>query len=69
VRPQVLSGSLSQMPWGSTEPRETASHAPAFPGKAQLTQAPEHSSLQQTPSAQNPEAHSVPQTQRVPSAF
>ena len=74
-------GPLSRhMPCGSSRPGSTGQHVPSRPVWLQLTHAPRQPTLQQTPSAQNPEAQSpslphsapgglgpqLPFTQRIP---
>jgi hypothetical protein len=44
-------------------------HVPPRPGRAQDTQPPSHATLQQTVSAQNPEAHSSPVPHFAPFIF
>jgi hypothetical protein len=57
--PQESCGSLRHCACGSGRPAGTTAHSPALPGRAQATQAPVQATLQQTPSAQNPEAQSA----------
>lgn len=49
----------TQLSRGSV-PISTGIHVPKLSVLAQVRQTPPHASLQQTPSAQNPEAHWVP---------
>ena len=58
-----------QTPCGSALPTETGAHSPARPARLQLTQGPLQATLQQTPSAQEPESHSVAAVQTAPSGF
>jgi hypothetical protein len=67
--PQGSVDSFLQTPWGSPAPAAATAHSPGFSFWAQLTQAPVQAVLQQTPSAQNPEAQSVPQVQAAPSGL
>ena len=57
--PQVATPWSSQLLRGSV-PTSAGMHVPTFPAPAQVRQTPSHVSLQQTPSAQNPEAHWLP---------
>jgi len=67
--PQLDAGLGVQIPWGSAAPKVAAPQIPARPACAQLTQGPVQAMLQQTPSAQKPEAHCDPATQIAPSGF
>jgi hypothetical protein len=67
--PQVLSGSAVQTPWGSIPPTVTGAHSPARPARLQLTHGPLQFTLQQTPSAQNAESHSLAAVHTAPSGF
>jgi hypothetical protein len=57
------------MPWGSAAPKVVGPQVPIRPACAQLTQGPVQAMLQQTPSAQKPEAHCAPALQTAPSGF
>src|SRR5215207_10421527 len=57
--PQVSGESSRQTSCGSSAPAGTGAHSPMRSGWLQLTQAPVHSTLQQTPSAQKFEARSL----------
>jgi hypothetical protein len=50
-------------------PEATGRQVPAVPVPSQRSHAPAHGALQQTPSAQKPEAHSPPEVQAVPCVF
>src|SRR3954453_10476896 len=69
LEPHVSCGSVGHLLWASGLPSATGWHSPIFPGWLQLTQAPLQARLQQTPSAQNPESHSLSSTQALPSGF
>src|SRR6185436_13888375 len=68
-RPQVSCFSATHWPCTSGLPSATGWHSPILPGWLQLTQAPVQARLQQTPSAQKPESHSVVSLQVAPSGF
>ncbi len=55
--PQESSASTRHFPRGSIVFAGTGLHSPTLPATLQATQAPSQARLQQTPSAQNPEAH------------
>jgi hypothetical protein len=67
--PQLDAGLFSQTWWGSAAPRVAGAQVPSRPDCAQLTQAPVQAMLQQTPSAQKPEAHCEPALQIAPSGL
>ena len=67
--PQVDSGLRAQTWWGSAAPCVVGPQVPRRPDCAQLTQGPVQAMLQQTPSAQKPEAHCDPAVQMAPSGF
>ena len=67
--PQVDAGPCAQMPWGSAAARVVGQQVPTRPDCAQLTQGPVQAMLQQTPSAQKPEAHCDPARQMAPAGF
>ena len=52
--------------WRGSVPTSAGMHVPKLSGLAQLRQIPSQASLQQTPSAQNPEAHWLPTEQADP---
>jgi len=64
--PQLDAALRAQMPWGSAAPNVVGAQVPIRPGCAQLTQGPVQAMLQQTPSAQKPEAHWDPAAQKAP---
>jgi hypothetical protein len=64
--PQVDAGLFTQRPWGSAAPSVVGEQVPIRPDCAQLTQGPVQAVLQQTPSAQKPEAHCDPALQTAP---
>jgi hypothetical protein len=64
--PQLDAGLRAQMPWGSAAPSVVGPQVPLRPSCAQLTQGPVQAVLQQTPSAQKPEAHCDPALQTAP---
>jgi hypothetical protein len=55
--PQLSGASLRHTPCLSGMPAGTETHSPSRSGSLQLTQAPLHATLQQTPSAQKPLSH------------
>ena len=67
--PQLDSGLRAHTWWGSGAPSVVGAQVPRRPDCAQLTQGPVQAMLQQTPSAQNPEAHCDPALQMAPSGF
>ena len=67
--PQLDAGLCAQSPWGSAAPSVVGPQVPSRPACAQLTQGPVQAMLQQTPSAQNPEAHCDPALQTAPGGF
>jgi hypothetical protein len=67
--PQLDSGLRAHTWWGSAAPSVVGAQAPRSPDCAQLTQGPVQAMLQQTPSAQKPEAHCEPVLQMAPSGF
>jgi hypothetical protein len=52
--------------WRGSVPTSAGMHVPKLSGLAQVRQIPSQASLQQTPSAQNPEAHWLPVEQADP---
>jgi hypothetical protein len=50
-------------------PSGVGAHVPTRPTPAQLTHGPEQATLQQTPSAQNPDPHSAAFAQAAPTGF
>lgn len=64
--PQLDAGLRAQIPRGSAAPSVVGPQVPSRPACAQLTQGPVQAMLQQTPSAQNPEAHCAPVLQTAP---
>ena len=66
VVPQVLGGWTAHMPCGSGLLVSTGQHVPSRPGWLHVRQAPVHATLQHSPSAQNPDAHSLPLLQTAP---
>jgi hypothetical protein len=66
VVPQVLGACTAQMPRGSGLLVSTGQHVPSRPGWLQVRQAPAHATLQHSPSAQKPDAHSLPLLQTAP---
>jgi hypothetical protein len=54
---------------GSTAFMSTGQQVPPRPGRAHETQPPAHATLQHTPSAQKPDAHSVPILHVAPFIF
>jgi len=64
--PQLAAALCAQRPWGSAPPDVVGPQVPIRPACAQLTQGPVQAMLQQTPSAQKPEAHCDPALQRAP---
>jgi hypothetical protein len=67
--PQLDAGLRAQTPWGSAAPSAVGPQTPIRPVCAQLTQGPVQATLQQTPSAQKPEAHCDPAWQTAPSGL
>jgi hypothetical protein len=65
-RPQVSTPSSAHWSRGSV-PTSAATHVPTLFCAAQVMQVPAHSELQQTPSVQNPLAHSSPAVHGAPS--
>jgi hypothetical protein len=55
--PQVEAGSRRHSPCGSAIPEGAGRQSPGLSGRLQLTQGPVQATLQQTPSAQNPDWH------------
>ncbi len=66
IWPQLLSGSRPQTPRLSIAPAGAGTQRPASMGSLHETQGPVQATLQQTPSAQNPESHWVPSSQGCP---
>ena len=66
VVPQVLGGWTAHMPCGSGLLVSMGQQVPSRPGWLQVRQAPVHATLQHSPSAQNPDAHSLPLLQTAP---
>jgi len=64
--PQVEAGLFTQRPRGSAAPSDVGEQVPIRPDCAQPTQGPVQEVLQQTPSAQKPEAHCDPALQTAP---
>src|SRR4029079_19738920 len=69
VVPQVEAAWLTHMPCGSGFPASVGQQVAGPPSCLQLTQEPVHPTLQQTPSAQKPEPHSLALAQGMPFAF
>jgi hypothetical protein len=67
--PQVLAASALHWLCGSGLPAATGEHSPKVPTWLQLTQGPVQARLQQTPSAHDPDAQSVPAVHAAPSGF
>jgi hypothetical protein len=67
--PQPARGSTRQTPCGSGLPAGAGLHSPILPTCLQLKQAPVQGTLQHTPSAHEPEAHSLASPQTAPSGF
>src|SRR5262249_49952903 len=61
--------SFLQTPRGSATPRSTGQQVPSRPTCVHETHPPWHATLQHTPSAQKPEAHSVAFAQKAPRGF
>ena len=68
LSPQVSGGSRRHTSCGSGTPAGAGRHSPTNSGRAQLTHGPLQARLQHTPSAQKPEAHSVPLAQGTPTS-
>jgi hypothetical protein len=66
ICPQLLSGSCPQTPRVSGVPAGAGTQRPASLGSLQETQGPVQATLQQTPSAQNPESHCEASSQGCP---
>jgi hypothetical protein len=66
IWPQVLSASWPQTPRLSAAPAGAGTQRPACIRSLQETQGPVQATLQQTPSAQNPESHCEPSSQGCP---
>ena len=64
--PQVVAPLSVQMPWGSGAAAGLDAQVPSEVDSAQLWQAPVQAELQQTPSTQKLEAHSLPAEQGCP---
>jgi len=69
VVPQVAGACTAQTLCGSDPPASTGQHVPPRPGWLQLMQAPLQATLQQTPSAQNVDLHSLFAVQTAPFGF
>jgi hypothetical protein len=69
VVPHLAAPSSTHWPRGSATPRSMGQHVPLRSGIAHETQPPPQATLQHTPSAQNPEAHSLPLVQFAPFIF
>jgi hypothetical protein len=67
--PQLDSALRVHTWWGSAAPSVVGAQVPRRPDCAQLTHGPVQAMLQQTPSAQKPEAHCDPALQMAPSGF
>lgn len=65
VRPHIAAVSVGQRPPGFV-PAEDGRQVPSAPGDTQVKQASAHAVSQQTPSAQNSDAHSEPAVQGSP---
>jgi hypothetical protein len=65
VEPQVDAACTGHWSRGSV-PSCALTQVPTVPWPAQVTHVPVHAALQQTPSAQNPVAHSAPIAHDVP---
>jgi len=59
LRPQVVGASCAQNPRGSAAPAATGTQMPIEPGSAHERQDPVQAALQQTPSKQSAEEHSL----------
>ena len=59
VVPHVAGVWTTQTPWGSMAPVSTGQQVPPRPSWRQVTHAPLHATLQQTPSVQKPDLHSL----------
>jgi hypothetical protein len=69
VWPQVEAATILQVPVGSAPPAGTAEQVPSLPASAHELQAPVQAVEQQTPCAQTPCWHSLPEAQAEPSGF
>ena len=69
VVPQVEASSLMHWPCGSGFPASVGQQVPCRLSWLQLTQAPVHPTLQQNPSAQKPEPHSLALVHGMPFGF
>ena len=67
--PQLAVGATVHIPRGSAAPGGTGWHEPALPATLQDWQEPQAVCVQQTPSTQEPLAHSVPDAQPVPTGL
>jgi hypothetical protein len=67
--PHEVAFSSTHTPCGSGKPAPILVQVPGATGMAQERQAPLQASLQQTPSAQNPERHCLPIWQAAPSSL
>jgi hypothetical protein len=65
-RPQVLAAAAGHCPAGATVPAGIGVQVPVVVVRLHATQVPAQALLQQTPWAQNPDAHSVPAPQVAP---
>src|SRR4029078_12968509 len=66
VVPQVAGICTTHMPWGSAPPTSIAQQVPPRPCWLQLMHGPLHATLQQTPSVQNLDLHSLSLAQTAP---
>ena len=67
--PHVVAPWSAQTPFESTAPAASGVQWPIVEASAQLLHAPSHLPSQHTPSAQKPEAHSLPFVQFAPFIF
>jgi hypothetical protein len=67
--PQLEAPWATQVPDGSGAPVATSAHWPIEVASAQERQVPPHAVAQQTPCAQNVDAHSPPLEQKAPIGF
>ena len=69
VVPQVCAVWARQTLCGSAAPASIGKQVPPRPCWSQLTQAPRHATLQQSPSVQNPDLHSLSRPHTAPLGF
>jgi hypothetical protein len=69
VVPHVAGACAAQVPWGSDAPVSTGQQVPTWACWLQVMHGPLQATLQQTPSAQNPDLHSLLLAQTAPPGF